>query len=133
MCARRRKDVSAGVGKKLKNRKAMTITIITILIVSAVIILAFYATRIRKKSIRDFNRRYTSHYVIKHLTQQTFNKAVNIVMDLVKSDGADIEVTYKDQVIFNGYVDIEAETGKDTPHFWYNKEVLDRYGIDYRY
>lgn len=133
MCARRRKDVSAGVGKKLKNRKAMTITIITILIVSAVIILAFYATRIRKKSIRDFNRRYTSHYVIKHLTQQTFNKAVNIVMDLVKSDGADIEVTYKDQVIFNGYIDIEAETGKDTPHFWYNKEVLDRYGIDYRY
>lgn len=133
MCARRRKDVSAGVGKKLKNRKAMTITIITILIVSAVIILAFYATRIRKKSIRDFNRRYTSHYVIKHLTQQTFNKAVNIVMDLVKSDGADIEVTYKDQVIFNGYMDIEAETGKDTPHFWYNKEVLDRYGIDYRY
>lgn len=133
MCARRRKDVSAGVGKKLKNRKAMTITIITILIVSAVIILAFYAIRIRKKSIRDFNRRYTSHYVIKHLTQQTFNKAVNIVMDLVKSDGADIEVTYKDQVIFNGYVDIEAETGKDTPHFWYNKEVLDRYGIDYRY
>jgi hypothetical protein len=125
--------VSAGVGKKLKNRKAMTITIITILIVSAVIILAFYATRIRKKSIRDFNRRYTSHYVIKHLTQQTFNKAVNIVMDLVKSDGADIEVTYKDQVIFNGYMDIEAETGKDTPHFWYNKEVLDRYGIDYRY
>lgn len=111
----------------------MTITIITILIVSAVIILAFYATRIRKKSIRDFNRRYTSHYVIKHLTQQTFNKAVNIVMDLVKSDGADIEVTYKDQVIFNGYMDIEAETGKDTPHFWYNKEVLDRYGIDYRY
>lgn len=133
MCARRRKDVSAGVGKKLKNRKAMTITIITILIVSAVIILAFYATRIRKKSIRDFNRRYTSHYVIKHLTQQTFNKAVNIVMDLVKSDGADIEVTYKDQVIFIGYIDIEAETGKDTPHFWYNKEVLDRYGIDYRY
>ena len=133
MCARRRKDVSAGVGKKLKNRKAMTIAIITILIVSAVIILAFYATRIRKKSIRDFNRRYTSHYVIKHLTQQTFNKAVNIVMDLVKSDGADIEVTYKDQVIFNGYIDIEAETGKDTPHFWYNKEVLDRYGIDYRY
>lgn len=133
MCARRRKDVSAGVGKKLKNRKAMTITIITILIVSAVIILAFYATRIRKKSIRDFNRRYTSRYVIKHLTQQTFNKAVNIVMDLVKSDGADIEVTYKDQVIFNGYMDIEAETGKDTPHFWYNKEVLDRYGIDYRY
>lgn len=133
MCARRRKDVSAGVGKKLKNRKAMTITIITILIVSAVIILAFYATRIRNKSIRDFNRRYTSHYVINHLTQQTFNKAVNIVMDLVKSDGADIEVTYKDQVIFNGYMDIEAETGKDTPHFWYNKEVLDRYGIDYRY
>lgn len=133
MCARRRKDVSAGVGKKLKNRKAMTITIITILIISAVIILAFYATRIRKKSIRDFNRRYTSHYVIKHLTQQTFNKAVNIVMDLVKSDGADIEVTYKDQVIFNGYIDIEAETGKDTPHFWYNKEVLDRYGIDYGY
>ena len=133
MCARRRKDVSAGVGKKLKNRKAMTITIITILIVSAVIILAFYATRIRKKSIRDFNRRYTSHYVIKHLTQENFNKAVNIVMDLVKSDGADIEVTYKDQVIFNGYMDIEAETGKDTPHFWYNKEVLDRYGIDYRY
>lgn len=138
MCARRRKDVSAGVGKKLKNRKAMTTTIITILIVSAVIISAIFAMqlraeRIRKKSIRDFNRRYTSHYNINRLTQQTFNKAVNIVMDLVKSDGADIEVTYKDQVIFNGYMDIEAETGKDTPHFWYNKEVLDRYGIDYRY
>jgi ABC-type glycerol-3-phosphate transport system substrate-binding protein len=52
-------------------------------------------------------------------------------MDLVKSDGADIEVTYKDQVIFNGYMDIEAETGKDTPHFWYNKVVLDKYGIEY--
>ena len=28
-------------------------------------------------------------------------------------------------------MDIEPETGKDAPHFWYNKEVLDRYGIEY--
>ena len=108
----------------------MTATILIFLIVAAVIAMAIYATR-AAKSIRQFNRRYTSHYVIKHLTQQNFTKAVNIVMDLVKSDGADIEVTYKDQVIFNGYMDIEAETGKDTPHFWYNKVVLDKYGIEY--
>lgn len=109
----------------------MTATIFIFLIVAAVIATAIYATSVRAKSIRQFNRRYTSHYVIKHLTQQNFTKAVNIVMDLVKSDGADIEVTYKDQVIFNGYMDIEAETGKDTPHFWYNKVVLDKYGIEY--
>lgn len=109
----------------------MTATIFIFLIVAAVIAMAIYATRVRAKSIRQFNRRYTSHYVIKHLTQQNFTKAVNIAMDLVKSDGADIEVTYKDQVIFNGYMDIEAETGKDTPHFWYNKVVLDKYGIEY--
>lgn len=109
----------------------MTATIFIFLIVAAVIAMAIYATSVRTKSIRQFNRRYTSRYVIKHLTQQNFTKAVNIVMDLVKSDGADIEVTYKDQVIFNGYMDIEAETGKDTPHFWYNKVVLDKYGIEY--
>ncbi len=109
----------------------MTATILIFLIVAAVIAMAIYATKVRNKSVRQFNRRYTSHYVIKHLTQQNFTKAVNIVMDLVKSDGADIEVTYKGQVIFNGYMDIEAETGKDTPHFWYNKVVLDKYGIEY--
>jgi hypothetical protein len=109
----------------------MTATIFIFLMVAAVIAMAIYATRVRAKSIRQFNRRYTSLYRINHLSQQNFTKAVNIVMDLVKSDGADIEVIYKDKVLFNGYIDIEPETGKDAPHFWYNKEVLDRYGIEY--
>ncbi len=111
----------------------MTIlAIIILLIVTAIVIAAItYAYRIREKSIKEFKRRYASRYVIKHLTQQNFTKAVNIVTDLVTTDGADIEVTYKDQVVFNGYIDIDPETGKDTPHFWYNKVILDKYGIDY--
>lgn len=109
----------------------MTAIVIIILLISAVISIGIYAVRIRNKSIKQFNKRYTSRYVIKHLTQQNFTKAVNIVMDLVKSDGADIEVTYRDQVIFNGYMDISDITGKETPHFWHNKEVLDKYGIEY--
>ena len=109
----------------------MTATIFIFLIVAAVIAMAIYATKVRNKSIRQFNRRYTSHYVIKHLTQQNFTKAVNIVMDLVQTEGADIEVIYDNQVIFNGYIDID-ENGNNRPHFYYNKKVLDANGIIYK-
>ena len=51
-------------------------------------------------------------------------------MDLVNSDGADIEVMYKDEVIFNGYIDRD-DYGNDTPHFWYNKKILDAHNIKY--
>jgi hypothetical protein len=51
-------------------------------------------------------------------------------MDLVQTEGADIEVIYENQVIFNGYIDRD-DNGNDRPHFWYNKEVLDANGIRY--
>lgn len=51
-------------------------------------------------------------------------------MDLVRTDGADIEVIYDGQVIFNGYIDI-VEDGKSAPCFWYNKKVLEAKGIIY--
>ena len=86
--------------------------------------------KIRKSSVSDFRRRHVSTYVINRLTQRTFTKAVNIVMDLVNSDGADIEVIYKGEVIFNGYIDRD-DYGNDAPHFWYNKRVLDANGIEY--
>lgn len=52
-------------------------------------------------------------------------------MDLVQTEGADIEVIYDNQVIFNGYIDID-ENGNNRPHFYYNKKVLDANGIIYK-
>ena len=106
---------------------------VIISIVVALALLAIAAAKIyqiRERSIREFNRRHVSTYIIKRLTQQAFTKAVNIVMDLVKRDGADIEVIYNDEVIFNGYIDRD-DYGNDTPHFWYNKRILDANGIKY--
>ena len=110
----------------------ITYIIIDIVLVALALIaiVAARAYKIRKRSIRDFNRRYVSTYILNRLTQQTFTKAVNIVMDLVNSDGADVEVIYKDEVIFNGYIDRD-DYGNDTPHFWYNKKVLDAHNIKY--
>lgn len=102
-----------------------------ILIVAALIIAAVYfVDRRRAKAVRQFNRIYRNTYRLNRLTQQSFNKAFNIVSDLVKNDGADIEVIYKDEVVFNGYVDRDDKL-KDTPMFWYNKALLDKYGIEY--
>ena len=106
----------------------IAISIVVVLAIVAAV--AAKAYQIRERSIREFNRRHVSTYIINRLTQQTFTKAVNIVMDLVKRDGADIEVIYNDEVIFNGYID-RNDYGNDTPLFWYNKRVLDANGIKY--
>ena len=106
------------------------IIISIVAVLALAIAVAAKAYQIRERSIREFNRRHVSTYVINRLTQRTFTKAVNIVMDLVNSDGADIEVIYKDEVIFNGYIDRD-DYGNDAPHFWYNKRVLDANGIKY--
>ena len=108
----------------------MTATIIVILIVAAILIACYFAGQARKKSVREFNRRYQNTYKLNRLTQQTFNKAYNIVADLVYSDGADIEVVYDNQVVFNRYVDYDDNL-KAAPRFWYNKALLDKYGIEY--
>lgn len=115
----------AGAAKETK-------TMVTeILIIAALIIAAVYFVDSRRaKAVRQFNRRHASTYRLNRLTQQSFNKAFNIVSDLVKNDGADIEVVYKDEVVFNGYVDRDDKL-KDTPMFWYNKALLDKYGIEY--
>ena len=106
------------------------VTIIGILIAAAVIAAAYFANRERRRSVREFNRaRHASTYRLNRLNQQTFNKAFNIVSDLVKNDGADIEVMFDNQVVFNGYTDI-TELGEQ-PQFWYNKALLDKYGIEY--
>lgn len=105
--------------------------IIGIVIVLALLaIIAVRAYQIRERNIRDFRRRRVSTFIIKRLAQQTFTKAVNTIVDLVGRDGADIEVIYKDEVIFNGYIDCD-DNGNNTPQFWYNKRVLDAYGIKY--
>ena len=106
------------------------VTIIGILIAAAVISAAYFANRERRNSVREFNRRHASTYRLNRLNQQTFNKAFNIVSDLVKNDGADIEVMFDNQVVFNGYIDRDDKL-KDTPMFWYNKALLDKYGIEY--
>jgi type II secretory pathway pseudopilin PulG len=105
------------------------VTIIGILIAAAVIAAVYFANRERRRSVREFNRRHASTYRLNRLNQQTFNKAFNIVSDLVKNDGADIEVMFDNQVVFNGYIDI-TELGEQ-PQFWYNKALLDKYGIEY--
>ena len=105
-------------------------TIVIILIAASILIACYFAGKAREKSIREFRRRHVSTYVIKNLNQHTFTKAVNIVQDLVARDGADIEVIYNDEVIFNGYVGYDGEL-HGTPHFWYNKKVLDENGIEY--
>lgn len=96
----------------------------------ATIFFIVWAMRSRRKNVRQFNARHSSIYTIGHLTQQSFDKAVRIVSDIVKADGADIEVMYNGKIIFNGYIDI-CEDGKHRPHFWYNKNLLDEYGIKY--
>ena len=102
-----------------------------ILIIAALIIAAVYfVARRMEKADRKFIHRYRSTYRIKHLTQQSFNNAINIASDLVKNDGADIAVIYKDEIVFNGYQGIDDKL-KDTPVFWYNEALLDEYGIEY--
>lgn len=96
----------------------------------AAIFFIVWAMRSRRKNVRQFNARHSSIYTIGQLTQQSFDKAVRIVSDIVKADGADIEVMYNGKIIFNGYIDI-CEDGKRRPHFWYNKNLLDEYGIKY--
>ena len=108
----------------------MTTAVVIILIVAAILIAAYFARRAREKSIREFNRRFQNTYRLNRLTQQTFTKAYNIVADLVYSDGADIEVVYDNQVVFNGYMDRD-DKGNEKPHFWYNKALLDKHGIEY--
>ena len=103
---------------------------IVLIALALIAIATVKAYQIRERSIRDFRRHYVSTYILKHLTQQTFTKMVNIVKGLVKHDGADIEVIYKGEVIFNGYIDMD-DYGNDTPHFWYNKKVLDAHKIKY--
>mgnify|MGYP006870182073 CR=1 FL=1 len=111
---------------------SIIITIAIPLIVAVIVTALIMACRSRRRerSISQFNRQHTSRYILNRLNHQTFTKAVNIVMDLVNSDGTDIEVIYKDEVIFNGYIDRD-DYGNDTPHFWYNKRVLDANGIKY--
>ena len=106
------------------------------IIISIVVSLALLAVaaakiyQIRERSISGFHRKHVSAYILNHLTQRTFTKALNTVMDLVNNDGANIEVIYKEKVIFNGYIDRD-DYGNDTPHFWYNKKVLDAHNIKY--
>lgn len=106
----------------------IAIPLIVAVIVTALIMVC--RSRRRERSISQFNRQHTSRYILNRLNQQTFTKAVNIVMDLVRTDGADIEVIYDGQVIFNGYIDI-VEDGESAPCFWYNKKVLEAKGIIY--
>lgn len=73
---------------------------------------------------------YRNRYVIKRLNQKTFEKAVNEVKELVHKEVADIDIVYDGHVLFNGYIDIDDE-GKSTPHYWYNKEILDINNINY--
>lgn len=105
--------------------------IIGVVLVALTIAAAAKVRQIRECRIKDSRRRHISTYILNRLTQQTFTKAVNIVTDLVERDGADIEVIYNDEVIFNGYMDYSDEDLQSTPRFWYNKKVLDAHGIEY--
>lgn len=108
----------------------MTIVLLSIIILLSVALV----TVVMQQPVKDTKPKgdeLTSRYIITRLTQQNFIKAVNIVMDLVQTEGADIEVIYDNQVIFNGYIDID-ENGNNRPHFYYNKKVLDANGIIYK-
>ena len=109
----------------------MVTALISFIAVVAFAAVFIYAGHVRDKSIKQYRRRYVSTYQIKDLNQRNFNKAVNIVMDLVKSDSADMEVIYNGITIFCGHMDYDDFTGQEAPHFWYNKEILDKYGIEY--
>lgn len=109
----------------------MTICLLSIIILLSVALVTVVK---QKQPVKDTKPQdgdsLTSRYIITRLSQQNFTKAVNVVMDLVQTEGADIEVIYENQVIFNGYIDRD-DNGNDRPHFWYNKEVLDANGIRY--
>lgn len=110
----------------------MTIVLLSIIILLSVALVTI--VRQKQQPVKDTKPKgdeLTSRYIITRLTQQNFIKAVNIVMDLVQTEGADIEVIYDNQVIFNGYIDID-ENGNNRPHFYYNKKVLDANGIIYK-
>ena len=110
----------------------MTIVLLSIIILLSVALVT--VVRQKQQPVKDTKPKgdeLTSRYIITRLTQQNFTKAVNIVMDLVQTEGADIEVIYGNQVIFNGYIDID-ENGNSRPHFYYNKKVLDANGIIYK-
>ena len=110
----------------------MTIVLLSIIILLSVALVTVVMQK--QQPVNDTKPKgdeLTSRFIITRLTQQNFIKAVNIVMDLVQTEGADIEVIYDNQVIFNGYIDID-ENGNNRPHFYYNKKVLDANGIIYK-
>lgn len=108
----------------------MELCLVCIIILLAVALIMSLKQRRPLKEEMSQGDELVSRYIITRLTQQNFTKAVNIVMDLVQTDGADIEVIYNNQVIFNGYMDRD-DRGIDRPHFFYNKKVLDENGIRY--
>ena len=108
----------------------MELCLVCIIILLAVALIMSLRQRRPLKEEMPQGDELGSRYIITRLTQQNFTKAVNIVMDLVQTDGADIEVIYNNQVIFNGYMDRD-DRGIDRPHFFYNKKVLDENGIRY--
>lgn len=108
----------------------MELCLVCIIILLAVALIMSLKQRRPLKEEMPQDDELVSRYIITRLTQQNFTKAVNIVMDLVQTDGADIEVIYNNQVIFNGYMDRD-DRGIDRPHFFYNKKVLDENGIRY--
>ena len=108
----------------------MELGLVCIIILLAVALIMSLKQRRPLKEKMPQGDELVSRYIITRLTQQNFTKAVNIVMDLVQTDGADIEVIYNNQVIFNGYMDRD-DRGIDRPHFFYNKKVLDENGIRY--
>ena len=110
----------------------MTIVLLSIIILLSVALVTVVMQKQQPvKDTKPKGDELTSRYIITRLTQQNFIKAVNIVMDLVQTEGADIEVIYDNQVIFNCYIDID-ENGNNRPHFYYNKKVLDANGIIYK-
>ena len=100
--------------------------------VCATVFLVEHARNVREQKQREQEQPEPgkSYYRLNRLNQQTFTKAVNIVMDLVQTEGADIEVTYNGTTLFNGYMDRD-DKGRNKPHFWYNKKVLDQNDIIY--
>lgn len=100
--------------------------------VCATIFVMEHARNVREQKQREQEQPEPdkSYYRLNRLNQQTFTKAVNIVMDLVQTECASIDVTYNGITLFSGYIDVD-DRGIERPHFWYNKKVLNQNSIIY--
>lgn len=96
--------------------------------IALIIIFTTIAAAIRERSIRQFKRFRQDRYIIRSLTQISFDRAVKIVSEIVERTGEYIEIVHDGEVIVIAYFDI-CEDGEYRPIFWYNKKVLDENGI----